>query len=67
MGERKTSLPSLRNQSWEKIKVKIEKLNKVLQHISMDSITEQNKLIHAGAKLVGHKIGIPLKNPSRKL
>ena len=31
----------------------------------MDNITELNKLIYAGAKLVSDKIGIPLRNLNR--
>ena len=32
----------------------------------MDSITELNKLIYAGAKLIGDKLSVPLKNLNRK-
>ena len=47
--EQKTTLPSLRNQDWKKIKLETEKV-KGLQHIPTD-ITDLNEIIDAGAKL----------------
>ena len=44
------------NEDWEKIKFKIEKVNKILQHISTENLTELNELINAGANQVNNKI-----------
>ena len=50
----------------QKIKLAIQKVNKVLQHITTDNITEVNELIHTGAKLVSEKLkGIPKRNENR--
>ena len=56
---------SLRKQDWKKVKVKIKKVNKLLKNISTDNITELNKLIYAGAKLISDKIGNSLRNTKR--
>ena len=53
MNGEKTTLPSLRNIEWRTLKI-----NQVLPYISTNNITELNKLIYAGAKLVLEKIGI---------
>ena len=65
MMKQKTTLPSLRNQDWKEFKLVIEKVNKELQLILTDNISELNELIYTGAKLVCHKMGIPLRNPNR--
>ena len=62
---KEVTLLSLKNQDWKKIKVKSEKVNKLLKNISTDNITELNELIYAGEKLVSDKIGIPQKKPNR--
>ena len=49
----------------EKLKVETEKVNKVLQYIPTDNITELSELIYTGVKLVCNKIGILLRNPNR--
>ena len=59
--EKKTTLPSLRNQDWKTVKTETEKINKLLTNMSMKNITELNEQINAGAKLVCNKIGVPLK------
>ena len=41
-------------------------MNKILTYISTNYITELNELIHAGAKLLCEKIGIPLKSTKEK-
>ena len=58
MCEEKTTLQFLRNQDWKKVKLKTEKVNKVLQLIPKDNITELNELICAGAKIVCNKINV---------
>ena len=65
MPEKKARLPSLRNQDWKTVKVEIEKINKILTHISTNNITELNELIYEEAKLVCDKIGARLKNTNR--
>ena len=49
----------------EKVKVKAEKLKKLLPNIPMDNITEVRKLIYAGVKLACDKIGVLLSNLNR--
>ena len=66
MSEQTTTFQSLRNKDWKKVKLEIEKANKLLQHILTDSNTEMNELICAGGKLFRHKIGILQRNPKRK-
>ena len=61
--ELKTTLLSLRNQDWKKVKLWIEEI-KVLQHISTD-VTQLNELINAKAKLICNKIGIPQRNKNK--
>ena len=46
MSEQKITLPSLRDQDWEKVKVETENVNNVFQHVPMDNITELNELIY---------------------
>ena len=65
MTEKKTTLPSLRNQCWKTVKAETEKnknKNELLTNISTNNITELNKLIYTGAKLVWNKVDVPLKN-----
>ena len=45
----------------KKIKVKTEKINKLLIDIPTSNITEVDELIYAGAKFVCAKIGVSLK------
>ena len=45
MTEKKTSLPSLRNQDLKKVKVETVKLNKLLQNIATCNSTELNEVI----------------------
>ena len=65
MTEKKTTLPSLRNQDWKNDKVETEKINKLFRNIPVCNITELNELIYAGAKRVCDKNGVPLRNPTR--
>ena len=65
MIKKKTTLPSLRNQDWKKVKVETEKINKLSTHIPKGNITELNALIYAGSKLVCDKISVFLRNPRR--
>ena len=43
----------------EKVKLETEKVNKLLNHVSMDNITELNEVTYSKAKLINKKIGIP--------
>ena len=56
MTEKKTRLPSLRNQKRRKVKVETEKINKLLPNIPKRDITELKELISEGAKLVYDKL-----------
>ena len=47
MTEYKTTLLSLRNQDWKKVKVETKKINKLLPNIPKCNTTEQNMLIYA--------------------
>ena len=67
MSEKKTSLPSLRNQDWKTVKAETAKINELSTHILMKNITKLNEVIYAGAKLIYEKIGVSLKNTSRNL
>ena len=60
--ENKTTLLSFRNQDCKKVKLKTEKVSKLLQNTLTYNITEQNELIYAEAKLVSHKIGTSQRN-----
>ena len=59
MSEKKTTLPSLRDQDWRTVKSETEKVNDFLINIPRKDITELNDLIYAGAKLTSEKIGVP--------
>ena len=48
-----------------KVMIETEKVNKLLKRIPTDNITELNKLIYAGEKLVSDKTGIPSKNSNK--
>ena len=65
MSEKKTRLPSLRNQDWKTVKAETEK-KLLFTHLSTNKITELNELIYAGVKLVCNKTGVSLKNTNRK-
>ena len=65
MSEKKTTLPSLRNQDGKTARVETYKINELLTHISTYNITELNELIYAEAKLVWNRIGVSLKNTNR--
>ena len=60
--EKKTTLPSLRNQDWKKVKVENGKVNKLITNIPKCCITELDMLIYSGAKLVSDKIGVLIRN-----
>ena len=62
MTEKKTILPSLRNQYWKKVLVETEMVNKLLPNIPTGNITELNELVYAGVKLVSDKISKHLRN-----
>ena len=65
--EKKTTIPPLRNLDRKKVKVETEKVNKLLPNIPTSNVTELNKLIYAGVKLVCDKIGIPQRNPNKNI
>ena len=55
MSEKKTTLPSLRNQYCKTVKSETDKVNDLLTNIPTNDITEINDLIYAGAKSVCEK------------
>ena len=65
MSEKKTPLPSLRNQELRTVKSKTVKVNDLLTNIPTN-ITSLNDLIYAGVKLVCEKIEASLKTTDRK-
>ena len=67
MSEKKTTLPSLRNQNWRTAKSETEKVNDLLTNIPTNDITELNDLTYAGAKLVCKKNRCPLKDHKQKV
>ena len=62
MNSEKSTLPSLRNIEWRKVKAETNKVNQELTYISTNNITELDELIYAGVELVCEKIGIPSKS-----
>ena len=64
--EKKTILPSLRNQDWKTVKAEMEKINKLLTVISTNDITELNELILVRVKLVCEKISVSLKKNTNR-
>ena len=66
MSEKKTTLPSLRNQDWRTVKSETETVNDLLSNIPTNDITDLNDLIYEGAKLICEKIGVPLKTTGGK-
>ena len=66
MPEKKTTLPSLRNQDGGTVKSETEKVNDLLTNILTNDITKLNDEIYAGAKLVCGKIGVSMKTTDRK-
>ena len=64
MRKKKTKLLSLLNKDWKKVKVDTEKVNKILQLIPIDNITELTELISARAKLISDKMSISSKHPN---
>ena len=67
MGNKKTTLPSLRNIEWRIVKTETNKIKQVVPYISTNNITELNEIIYAGAKLVCEKIRIPSKSTKKKI
>ena len=61
----KKTLPSLRDEAWEKFEVETEKVNKLLRNIPTGNTTEINELIYAGTKITRIKIDVPLRNQNR--
>ena len=59
MSEKKTTLPSLKNQDWKTINAESEEISELLTRISTNNITEFNKRIYVGGKLVCDSIGVP--------
>ena len=47
-----------------KVSLENEKVNSLLRNIPTNNITKLNKLFFAGVKLVDHKIGVLLNNPT---
>ena len=63
--KKKTTLPSLINQDWNKVQVGSEKVNKLLPNSPTGNITELNELFYTWAKLICNKIGVPGGNPTK--
>ena len=62
MSEKKTRLPSVKNQDQRTVTAETEKINELLTHMLTNNITELNELINAGAKLTCEKkIGVSQK------
>ena len=62
MTEEEKVLPSERNQDWKKkVKLETRKVNKLLEHISTDNITDLNHQIY----VVYDNISIWIKNPKK--
>ena len=66
VSEQKTTFNPEEMKTGKKVKLVIENVNYVLQHIPTDNITELNELIYAGAKLVSDKIDIPPEEAKQK-
>ena len=67
ISEKKTTLPSLRNQDWRTVKSKTEKVNDLLTNIPTNDITELNDWKYAGAKLICEKNRGPLEDHRKKI
>ena len=65
MNEKKTTLPSHRNQDWKKVKVETVKVNKLLPNIPVYNISKSNKLIYTRTRLVYDMTGVPSRNSNR--
>ena len=65
MSEKRTTLPSLRNQNRKTVKVETEKINELLTNISTKNITELNELIYAVVKLVWKNRGSPKEHDQK--
>ena len=63
--EEKSHGYSYETKTVKKMKLRTEKVNKLLKNIASNNITELNDLIYIGAKLVSDKIVIPPRNPKR--
>ena len=60
MNEKKTTLPSLRNQFSKTVMVENEKQNQQIINKDLNERhTDLNELIYAGAKLICDKISVP--------
>ena len=78
MSEKKTTLPSLRNQDQRTVKSETKRVNDLMTNIPINDITEFYDLIYTGPILVcgkkekkkrkkkKKKIGVPLKTTDRK-
>ena len=62
---KKTQIPTFRNQDGQKIKVRNEKVHRLLPNVPMCTIIELIEIIYAGDKLPCDKIGVPQKKPKR--
>ena len=65
MSDKKTTLPSLRNQDWRTIKLETEKSKDLLTNIPTKNIMVLKFLSYAGEKLVLEKIRVPFKTTDR--
>ena len=65
MNSVKTTLTSLRNIEWRRLKTETNKINQIIPYISTNNITDLNDLIYAGAELVCEKIGVPSKSTKK--
>ena len=61
ISEKKTILPSLRNQDWRTVKSETKKVDGLVTNIPTNDISELNDLIYARAKLVSENIWVSLK------
>ena len=50
ISEKKTTLPSLKNQVWRTVKSETEKVNDLFTNIPTNDIADLNDLIYAGSK-----------------
>ena len=68
MTKKKTTLQSIRNQDWKKVKEETEKVNKLLKkNTPTDNITELNDQIYAGAKTTWWLNKYPWKDLKQKI
>ena len=65
MTEKRLHYHPSKTETWKKVKVETEKINKLSKNIPKGDISELKELIYAETKLVSDKIDVPLRNPNR--